>query len=127
VGKFSIDISSPLILLVKKTKEVIGMNDYQEPEQQQTPVGQPIRPPVEEAPVLSLMDWVVVFILLSLPIVNIIMLIIWAVGDKVNPNKKNFAIAALIFTAISIVFFVAFLGRMIGSILTVMEQFAVNI
>ena len=99
------------------------MNDYQQPE----PIRQYEQPPVEQAPVMSFMDWVVVFILTSLPIVNIIMLIVWAVGENVNPNKKNFAKAALLFAAISILFFVAFLGRMIGTFLSVIEQLSLNL
>jgi hypothetical protein len=121
-GKFSLDSCSRLILLVQKTKEVIGMNDYQQPE----PIRQYEPPPVEQAPVMSLMDWVVVLILTALPIVNIIMLIIWTVGENVNPNKKNYARAALIMTAISIVFFVAFMGRMLGTFLSMMEQISLN-
>lgn len=103
------------------------MDDYQEQAQQpQQPVGQPVQPAVEQAPVLSMADWVVVFILMSLPIVNIIMLIIWTVGENVNPNKRNFAKAGLIMTAISIVFWVAFLGRMFGTFLSVIEQLSLN-
>lgn len=98
------------------------MNDYQQPE----PIRQYDLPPAPEAPVMSLMDWVVVLILTALPIVNIIMLIIWTVGENVNPNKKNYARAALIMTAISIVFFVAFMGRMLGTFLSMMEQISLN-
>jgi len=107
------------------------MTDYQEQEQQQPqpPAGQPFFPAVEQeqAPVLSMMDWVVVLILTALPIVNIVMLIIWAVGGNVNPNKKNYAKAALIMAAISILIWVAFLGRIVATFFGMMNHLSMGV
>jgi len=105
------------------------MNDYQEQEQQQPQpaAGQPFIPAVEQAPVLSMMDWVVVLILTALPIVNIVMLIIWAVGGNVNPNKKNYAKAALIMAAISILIWVAFLGRIVATFFGMMNHLSMGV
>ncbi|QXE02848.1 hypothetical protein [Terribacillus sp. DMT04] len=50
---------------------------------------------------LGIMDWVWTLLLLALPVVNIVMLIIWAV-DRTNP-RRNFAIAYFILFAIGIV------------------------
>ncbi|MGC9361737.1 MAG: hypothetical protein ACP5F3_02305 [Candidatus Syntrophosphaera sp.] len=51
-------------------------------------------------PVMTIGNWIVTFILLIIPIVNIIMLIIWALSGTVNRNRKNFAIAILIVWAV---------------------------
>lgn len=53
--------------------------------------------------VVTLGDWVVTIIILALPIVNIIMLCVWAFGSSAPESKKNFAKAQLIFMAIGIV------------------------
>ena len=55
-----------------------------------------------KAKTVSIGNWVLSLILLGIPLVNIIMLFVWAFGDG-NPNKKNFAIASLILFAVSIV------------------------
>lgn len=66
-----------------------------------------------QAPVLSVKDWLIIFIIGAIPIVNIVMLFVWAFGGNANPNKKNYSKAALILAAIVIaiviVFFVLFL------------------
>jgi hypothetical protein len=61
-------------------------------------------------------QYIVMFILLSIPLVNIIMLFVWGFGSSVNPNKKNFARASLIMAAIGIVLVVIFWG-IIGSLM----------
>lgn len=50
--------------------------------------------------VMTIGNWIVTFILLMIPIVNIIMLIIWALSNSVNRNRKSFAIAVIIIWAI---------------------------
>ncbi len=55
------------------------------------------------APVMTVGKWIVTYLLLMIPLVNIILMIVWAVSDTENPNRKNWAIAMLIFWAISIV------------------------
>ena len=52
--------------------------------------------------VVSVGDWVVTFILLAIPIVNLVMLFVWGFGDSTPLSKKNFAKAALILMAIGI-------------------------
>ena len=41
-------------------------------------------------------EWILTFILLAIPIVNLVMLIIWLAGKKTKKSKKNFLIAELI-------------------------------
>ncbi len=55
------------------------------------------------APVMSIGNWVVTMVLMIIPLVNIVLLIVWAASSGENPNRKNWAIATLIFMAISFV------------------------
>jgi glycopeptide antibiotics resistance protein len=71
------------------------------------------------APVMSLGDWIITFIILAIPLVNIIMLFVWGFSSSTNPNKQNFAKATLIVYLVCIVLFflfggMAFLGAMRG-------------
>ena len=34
-------------------------------------------------------EWIVTFIILAIPLVNLIMLFVWAFGGDVNINKQN--------------------------------------
>ncbi|HCX60005.1 MAG: hypothetical protein WCY87_00035 [Candidatus Cloacimonadales bacterium] len=71
-----------------------------------------------QAPVLSIGQWIITLLIMVIPIVNIIMLIVWAVGSTENPNRKNWAIAQLIFMAIGVVIWIllfsTFMGMMSG-------------
>jgi len=48
---------------------------------------------------VSIGDWIVTFVLLGIPVVNIIMLLVWAFGQGAHPSKKTYAQAALILGA----------------------------
>lgn len=65
-------------------------------------------PNLEQAPVMTVKDWIVTFIVCAIPLVNIIMLFVWAFSDNANPNKRNYAKASLLLTAIFIVLYVLF-------------------
>lgn len=52
--------------------------------------------------VVSIGEWIKMYILMMIPICNIVMLIIWAVSGK-KQSVKNFARASFIFTGIMIV------------------------
>ncbi len=54
---------------------------------------------VQHEPV-SVGDWVVTIIISIIPLVNIVMLIVWAFGSNTNPSKANWAKAYLAFVAI---------------------------
>lgn len=66
---------------------------------------------------VSIGNWILTFILLSIPIVNIVMLFVWAFSSTTRISKKNFAIAALIMMLIAIIGGIA-VGIFFGSILT---------
>lgn len=83
---------------------------YAQPQQytQNTYAPQPPRPqyntyqpPDLNAP-MRVGEYIVSFILIAIPIVNLIMLLVWTFGSTTNINKKNFAKAVLILTLIGI-------------------------
>lgn len=52
---------------------------------------------------LSVGQYIGMYFLMMVPLVNIILLFMWSFGGGVNPNKKNFARASLILSAIGII------------------------
>ena len=73
---------------------------YQPPVYQQPVYQQPIYDPTKE--VMSVGSYVLMFILLSIPVVNVICWIVWLVSPDPNKNKKNYVIANIIIYAISV-------------------------
>lgn len=77
---------------------------------------------MENVSVVKTSDWVVTFIITAIPIVNFVMLFVWAFGSGTNPSKANWAKAALLIMAIFValylllflVFGLSFLGAMTG-------------
>lgn len=59
----------------------------------------------QSAPVMKLGEWLITILITAIPIVGIIMLFVWAFGGNTNPNKSNFAKAALIWTAIIMIIY----------------------
>ena len=53
---------------------------------------------------LSVGDYIITFIISGIPMVGFIMLLVWACSSSTNINKKNYAIAILIFQLIAVVF-----------------------
>jgi hypothetical protein len=53
---------------------------------------------------LGVGQFIGMFFLLAIPILNIILLFKWAFGSSANLNKKNYARAALILAAIGLIF-----------------------
>jgi heme/copper-type cytochrome/quinol oxidase subunit 2 len=51
-------------------------------------------------------EWVLTYLITAIPIVGIVMLFVWAFGSNTNPNKANWAKAALIWVAIIIALYV---------------------
>ena len=62
------------------------------------------------APVISLGEWIITFIVLAIPLVNIIMLFVWGFSSGTNPSKQNFCKATLIVYAVCLVLFFVFGG-----------------
>ena len=60
-------------------------------------------PQTRKIRMLKISDYLLMFLLSILPLINIITFIVWAASAKTNVNKKNYASAALIFMAFAIV------------------------
>lgn len=73
--------------------------------------------PIDSQP-MSVKDWVLTLIILALPVVNLVMLLVWAFGSTGNINRKNYCLASLIMIAIamalSLCFFV--LAALVGAV-----------
>lgn len=67
-------------------------------------------------PIMSVKDWVITMLILMIPMVNIIMLFVWAFGDGTVKTKSNYAKAMLLIWLISIalVFIFGFLFMSLG-------------
>ena len=76
----------------------------------------PVYAPQE--PEMTVGGWVGTLILTCIPIVNLILLIVWAVGGSGPKSRKNWAIAQLILMAICIVLSIIFGAAIAGLIAT---------
>lgn len=62
-----------------------------------------LEPAADEAPPLSTGDYIVMFVLFSLPVINLIIALVWGFGSGINPNRKNFAKAWLVMLLIALI------------------------
>ncbi len=60
---------------------------------------------------LTIGNWILTLIILAVPLVNIIMLIVWAASGATHPSKKSFAQAYLIL--FGAIFVIAILAALI--------------
>lgn len=51
---------------------------------------------------ISMGQYLIMFLIMAIPIANIVMLFVWGFSSETGPNKKNFARATLIMMAIGI-------------------------
>jgi hypothetical protein len=51
------------------------------------------------APVITVKEWMLMMLIMIIPIVNIIMMFVWAFGEG-NPTKQNYFKASLLWAAI---------------------------
>jgi hypothetical protein len=66
----------------------------------------------------SVGDWLITFLILSIPLVNLIVLIVWAASSSTNVIKSNFSKATLIWILIIIALYVMFFGALIGAMIS---------
>ena len=57
---------------------------------------------------MTLGEWLITILVLSIPCLNLIMAFVWGFGNGGNINRRNFCRAALIFMAISAVLGIIF-------------------
>jgi len=66
---------------------------------------------------VSVGEWIISYLLLCIPLVNIIMIFVWAFGSSTNPSKANFAKATLIFFLIFTVLWFLVIGSILSSLM----------
>ncbi len=74
---------------------------------------------VQSSQVIKTSEWVITILIMIIPLVNLIMLFIWAFGGETNPTKANWAKASLIWAAIGLVlsFLIGLFGVIFSSAL----------
>ena len=101
------------------------MNEYYDPNSQNQQYQQYNQPPYQPpyypqydstTEVMSVGQYIGMFILSAIPIVNIICWIVWLCSTNTNKNKKNYIIANIVIWAVMIVISVIFvvLGSVLG-------------
>lgn len=90
---------------VTAPQQTTGLNTQQQPYTQSsysnTSHTQQNLYPSPYAP-LRVGEYIVMFILTAIPVVNLVMLLVWTFGSYTNINKKNYAKAALILALIGV-------------------------
>ena len=71
--------------------------------------------------VLGVKDWLITLIVLAIPLVNIIMVLVWAFSSSGNANRRNFCRAALILWVIAIVLSIGLMVLGGGAALMMMD------
>lgn len=62
-------------------------------------------------------EWLVTLLILMIPLINVVMMFVWAFGGGANPSKANFFKAQIIMLLIGAILWILFLGAIIQSIL----------
>lgn len=70
----------------------------------------------QQAPVVSIKEWLITNLIMMIPLVNIVMMLVWAFGSNTNPNKANYFKAALILFAIVMVIYLVLAVVFFGSV-----------
>ena len=70
----------------------------------------------QQAPVVSIKEWLITNLIMMIPLVNIVMMLVWAFSSNTNPNKANYFKAALILFAIVMAIYLVLAVVIFGSI-----------
>lgn len=63
---------------------------------------------------LSVGDWMIILLLISIPVINIIMLFVWALSSDTNETKSNFAKAVLMWFVVIIILWILLFASLAG-------------
>ena len=63
---------------------------------------------------ISITDWLLIFVLMAIPILNIIVLVILLLNPKTNQSLKNLLLALVIITGIIFFGYLAVLGIIVS-------------
>ena len=69
----------------------------------------------QQAPVVSVKEWLLTNLIMMIPLVNLIMMLLWAFSSNTNPNKANYFKAALILFAIVMAIYLVLAVVIFGS------------
>ncbi|NTU22007.1 hypothetical protein HPY28_16905 [Brevibacillus sp. HB1.2] len=91
----------------------------QQQHQQQLQVNVP-----ENERVMSVKEWLITFLIMMVPVVNLVMYFVWAFGSEGNLNRKNWAKANLLIVGICIGLYLSifFLLLIVAFIATSVKQ-----
>ena len=70
----------------------------------------------QQAPVVSVKEWLLTNLIMMIPLVNLIMMLVWAFSSNTNPNKANYFKAAFILFAIVMAIYLVLAVVIFGSI-----------
>lgn len=70
----------------------------------------------QQAPIVSVKEWLITNLIMMIPLVNIVMMLVWAFGSNTNPNKANYFKATLILFAIVMVIYLVLAVVLFGSV-----------
>ena len=63
---------------------------------------------------LTVGDWMIILLLISIPVINIIMLFVWALSSDTNETKSNFAKAVLMWFVVIIILWILLFASLVG-------------
>jgi hypothetical protein len=78
-------------------------------------------PTPQQYPPVTLGDWMLTMLLCFIPLVNIVMLLVWAFSSTTNPSKANWAKASLIWFVIGIVLWFLVFATIFSSLIQSMQ------
>ena len=78
---------------------------------------------VKNQSVVSILDWILTFIIMVLPIINIVMLFVWAFGGNAPESKANWAKARLLMWLIGVIAAIFFWSILAAAIMSVLGNF----
>jgi succinate dehydrogenase/fumarate reductase cytochrome b subunit len=81
------------------------MDQYQQPQINTGVPSYDYNPQQPVSPVITIKEWMLTTLVMIIPVVNVIMMFVWAFGEG-NPTKKNYFKASLIWSAIILVIYV---------------------
>lgn len=80
------------------------INDSAQPEWQQ--IQRDNSEPLQTERPVKVTEWMLTIIISGIPVINIIMMFVWAFGSRVPTSKRNWARAILIFGAITVTLYI---------------------
>ena len=67
----------------------------------------------ENNDVVTTGNWIITYLIMCIPLINIIMLFVWAFGGGAQASKANWAKASLIWIVISIILAILFIAAVL--------------